>query len=154
METGGIQFERGVYELTSSNDNKTTFDYHLIDTNPINGDSLLTEIIRIELDNGYHDRSRSFSHWLFFRADTWKKSPKTGLAKTPIERLYEGNIPRELTLDTKNKKGKNYQTEQHLIIAHGFNDGFIVDVFKNSYIRRNNVLNIFIKEHYEKHFYK
>src|SRR5690606_25641316 len=115
---------------------------------------LFTEIIRLEQDNGFHDRSRDFDYWIYFRDETnWQRCARTGLAKTMFNTLFEGNISRELNLSLKTNKDKNYETHQHLVIIQS-NDlykSLTVDIFKDLYIRKREVLRHFIKDHYTQH---
>ena len=105
----------------------------------------------MELDNGFHDRSRDFEYWLYFRNDTnWKRCKKTGLAKTDFNNLFEGNISIVLKLQEKTSKGTDFETEKHLVIVQSENiyNSLTIDVFKDFYIRSKVVLKHFIKEHH------
>lgn len=153
METGGIKFERGLYKLCAQNDKNTRFDLTLQNKGEY---KVLTDTIRIELDNGFHDRSRYFDYWLYFKNDAWLRSLKTGLAQTDIENVCEGNASRKLNIETKNYKGKEFEVPQHLVIVYTF-EGFeniIVDVFKDFYISKRNLLRLFINEHFREHYNK
>lgn len=154
MKTGGIDFKRAVYMQTSTNKDNTILDYTLLDYTLKDGfpdvDPLFTEKIRLEKDNGYHDKGRSFTYWLYFRDDTnWKRCTRTGLANTSFKNVFEGNISRELDLTTKTEKGKNLETEHHLVIVQSFNskECLIVDIFKDFYIYRKPILQVFLKDH-------
>ena len=152
MRTGNIEFKRGVYNITSINKDNTKFDYELQSNIIATQEPLFTEILRLELDNGFHHRSRDFDYWLFFRDDTnWIRCSSTGLAKTEFLNLLEGNIPIELNLQKKTYKGTNFQTEQHLVIVQSKNifDSITVDIFKDFYIRSKVILKHFIKEHHD-----
>jgi hypothetical protein len=154
METGNIEFKRAVYLQTSINEPKTIINYGLYSNDKVINDSLFTEIIRLEFDNGFHDRSRDFDYWLYFRDDTnWKRCARTGLAKTNINNVLEGNISRELNLTTKTAKGTNFETPQHLVIiqSNDLHKCLTVDIFKDFYIRKKEILKHFLKEHYIKH---
>lgn len=154
METGNIPFERAVYLQTSINETKTVIDYSLQCKDKAINEPLFTEIIRLEEDNGFHDTSRDFDYWLYFRNDTnWKRCARTGLAKTNINTILEGNISMEINLSTKTSKGKNFETPQHLIIVQS-NDllnSLTVDIFKDFYIGKKGTLKYFINDHYTKH---
>lgn len=152
MRTGDIGFKRGVYKMTSRNKDNRIFDYELQSNIVATQEPLFTEILRLELDNGFHDRSREFDYWLYFRNDTnWRRCSRTGLAKTGYTNLLEGNIPIELNLQKKTYKGTNFQTEQHLVIVQSKNifDSITVDIFKDFYIRSKTTLKHFIKEHHD-----
>lgn len=153
MQTGGINFNRAIYTLKESKDNGRILDFKIDDfTQSYN--SLFTSNIRLELDNGYHDRSREFDYYLYFRNDTnWLRCKKTGLAFTGIENIYEGNISKEVTLITKNHKGRNFETAQHFVIAQFLNNlnNIVVDIFENFYPNKTILLKHFVKEH---QFYK
>lgn len=155
METGNVKFERGIYYRYSVNEHEVIFNYQLKSKSTIFKNSLLTEIVRIEKDNGFHDRSREFDYWLYFRNDTnWKRCFRTGLAKTSLIEFFEGNISKELNLQMKNSKGKNLETPQHLVIIKQ-NDNFeniSIDVFKDFYIHDKRLLKIFIDEHFQKYY--
>lgn len=153
METGSVKFKRAVYVQTSTNGLKTTIDYTATNDLNIINDPLFAEIIRLELDNGYHTRSRYFEYWLYLKFDLWGNALKTGMATTGIKDVFEGNISRELHLSTKTPKGKNFETPQHLIIVQS-NDlfkGLAVDIFKDFYIHDKQILRRFINDHIQKH---
>ncbi|PKQ45912.1 hypothetical protein [Confluentibacter flavum] len=154
METGNIEFIRAVYFQTSTNETKTIINYGLQSNDEVINEPLFTEIIRLEFDNGFHDRSRDFDYWLYFRDETnWKRCSRTGLAKTNINNVLEGNISRELNLTTKTAKGTNFETPQHLVIiqSNDLHKGLTVDIFKDFYVRKKEILKHFLKEHYIKH---
>ncbi|WP_203229473.1 hypothetical protein [Aureibaculum marinum] len=145
MKTGNLKYTRKIYKLDSvSIGNK----YRTYKTNKPN--NLFTNIIRIEKDNGYHDRSRFFEHWLYFRNDTnWKRCTKTGLAKTVKPNVYEGNISELIKLKTKNHKGKDWENEKHFLIVQ-FSIDFktiVVDIFQNFYPRSKILIEHLINEH-------
>lgn len=149
MKTGGIDFKRAVYMQTSTNKDNTILDYTLKDGFP-DVDPLFTEKIRLEKDNGFHKDSRVFTYWLYFRDDTnWKRCTRTGLANTNFKNVFEGNISRELDLTTKTEKGKNLEIAQHLVIVQSFysQEFLIVDIFKDFYIYRKPILQVFLKDH-------
>ncbi|WP_417199253.1 hypothetical protein [Bizionia sp.] len=154
METGNIEFKRAIYLHNANNLNKTTIDYKLENSLEFINEPLFTEIIRLEQDNGFHDRSRDFDYWLYFRDETnWQRCARTGLAKTKHCNLFEGNISRELNLTTTTSKGKNFETPHHLVIVQS-NDlqiSLTVDIFKDFYITKKEILKYFIKDHNTKH---
>lgn len=156
METAGVSFDRAIYKLSSVNEKGTTINYSISLFNEVVNDYLFTDVVRIQLDNGYHDRSRYFDYWLYFRnTSNWKKCRKTGLAKTGITNVLEGNISRPLNLSIKDKKGNNLETPQHLVILQK-NDKFdtiIIDIFKDFYLPDKTKLSYFIKDHITKHYY-
>jgi hypothetical protein len=155
METGKVIFERAEFFRFSKNEKDLIFDYEISSLNTTFQNSYFYDKIRVEKDNGFHDRSRNFNYWLYFRNDTnWKRCRKTGLAKTSLNDFFEGNISRELHLQVKNFKGKNYETEQHLIIVNQSNDfeKLTIDIFENFYIHDKKLLKIFIDEHFQKHY--
>lgn len=154
METGNAEFKRAVYIQTSTNKSETTINYTLKNGIDEVNDPLFTEIIRIELDNGYHDRSRDFDYWLYFRDETnWTRCARTGLANTNLKNVFEGNISRELNLTTKTAKGTNFETPQHLVIIqrNDVDKSLTVDIFKNFYIRKREILKYFINDHIQMH---
>lgn len=153
METGNVKFNRGIYFRNIINPVSNFFTYEL-EKSPQVENKFITPIVRIEKDNGFHDRSRFFEYWLYFRNDkNWKRCNKTGLAQTNFKNLFEGNISRVLNLSTKNIKGKNFETEQHLILLYQLNgfEKIIIDVFENFYIHDKGLLKVFINEHFYKH---
>ncbi|RBP34474.1 hypothetical protein DFR65_101367 [Oceanihabitans sediminis] len=149
MNTGNIQFKRATYLQTGTNQKRTTIDYET----KFNNDPLFSKTIRLELDNGFHDRSRYFDYWLYFKYDKWYNSAKTGLANTNIKNVFEGNITRELNLTTKNHKGRNFETPQHLVIIQSTNicKSLTIDIFKDFYICKKEILKHFIVDHIKKH---
>ncbi|MCK7589275.1 hypothetical protein M0G43_01680 [Subsaxibacter sp. CAU 1640] len=154
MKTAEIEFLRAIYSKTSSKVNDTIIEYNLLANDEVIDEPLFTPIVRLELDNGFHDRSRYFDYWLYFRNDTnWKRCARTGLAKTDFNYILEGNISRELNLSTKTAKGKNFETPQHLVIVQSadIHSYLIVDIFKDFYIRKKQILKHFIKDHIKEH---
>ncbi|GGW58601.1 hypothetical protein DFQ11_101932 [Winogradskyella epiphytica] len=154
METANIDFIRGVYEKTSSNKDGTRIDFKRI-TPVTQNNTLLTDIARLELDNGFHDRSRFFEYWIYFKSDAWVRSSKTGLANSNITNIFYGDIPRTLNLITKTNKGKDFENPQHLIFVYGsdIKKKFVVDIFKDFYITDKTLLLLFLRDHYIKHIY-
>jgi|TARA_B110000037_G_scaffold216891_1_gene276842 hypothetical protein len=148
MKTGNIEYVRAVYYLKSSNIDKTLIDFELLDHKRL--DEFFTKKIRIEKDNGYHDRSRFFNYWLLFRNDTnWKRCLKTGLVKTSREFVFEGNISEELFLVGKTSKGKNWENPKHFLIVQFSKDcqTLVVDLFKDFYPHKKELIEIIIDEH-------
>jgi hypothetical protein len=155
MKTGKIDFIRAQYKRTSANADETKTDFNLIGFDD-NTAEPLTEIARLEKDNGFHNRSLEFDYWLYLKPDLWKNSIKTGLAFTGIDNVLFGDIPRELHLKAKNDKGKNFENPQHFIVVHSLNlkQGFTIDVFKNLSFRKKKLRDLFIREHFIEHIYK
>ncbi len=149
MKTANIKFSRGIYTYSSINKDETVRDYKLLKTD-LEQNKIFTEIIRIEKDNGFHDRSRKFEHYLYLRNCTnWKRCSKTGLAFTQINNVFEGNISRVVELQNKNKKGKDFETPQHFTIVQFLENKNIIvlDIFENFYPHPKELLNKFIAEH-------
>lgn len=150
MKTGNKIFERCIYKLDSINKDKTIRDYILQNNIKLFNNSLFTERVRIELDNGYHDRSRYYKHWLYLRnATNWKRCSKTGLAITPVKNVFEGNISEPIELTTKTRKGKDWENAKHFIILQSVNnfEYIVIDIFKNFYPHKQNFLKVFVSEH-------
>lgn len=149
MKTGNVEFDRAIYLRTEINSNNTTWTYELRKSTN-NKNENFTEKIRIEVDNGFHEKSRYFDYWLYFRDETnWKRCKKTGLAKTNHSNIFEGNISIELLLNSKNEKGKNFETPKHLIIVKEINnfEKLEIDIFNDNYIHDKRILKLFIDEH-------
>ena len=143
MKTGNLKYIREIYKLDSVSPDKK---YRTYKTNEPK--DLFTNIVRVEKDNGYHDRSRFFEHWLYFRNDTnWKRCIKTGLAKTAKRLVYEGNISELVKLETKNPKGKDWENPKHFVIVQFANNNIVVDIFKNFYPRSKTLIRHIINEH-------
>lgn len=160
MKTGNLEYLRSVYSFVSSNKGKDTNDpetfrdYLLTDKSKLNECNLLTEKIRIERDNGYHRRSRFFEYWLYFRDETnWKRCTKTGLAITNKKLVFAGDIPELINLNQKNEKGKEWENAKHFIIIEFSPDTktIVLDVFKNFYPQKKELIPLIIKEH-QSHF--
>lgn len=151
MKTGNLEYKRNFYVLVNENKEGTIKDYKII-FNPILDDkSLFTEIVRIEKDNDFHDRSRFFDYWIYFRNDTnWKRCSKTGLAITNKKFVVEGNISETVKLTTKNHKGKDFENPKHLVLVQFSDDlkTIVVDIFKDFYPRDKKLIELIIKEHY------
>ena len=151
MKTGEIEYKRKQYILYHVNNDKTKYNYKITGDTEIKKGSLFTEKIRIESNNKYHDHSPlEFKYWLYFRDDTnWIRCTKTGLAKTLYINVFEGNISKEIELQGKTHKGKNWEYPVHLVIVQRSNDlkTVIVDIFRSFYTHKPKVLNAFLREH-------
>lgn len=150
MKTGNLEFFRAVYGLEKSNDKGTTYDYTLLNEVEPGGYDLHPEIIRIEKDNGYHDRSREFDYWIYFRDETaWTRCTRSGLAFTNISNVYEGNISEEIALQMKTKKGNNHENPKHFIVCQFYDNwrGLVVDIFKDFYPIKRPLINAILWEH-------
>lgn len=149
LQTGNLHFKRAIYSFTNKNSLDTTFDFTLQDLNAEN-DTLFTDIIRVEKDNGFHDRSREFENWLYFRdATNWKRCKRTGLALTSKNGVFYGDITQEVILQTKTPKGKDWETPEHLILVQIDEDfkKVIIDVFKYFHTYKKVLIEQIIKEH-------
>lgn len=152
MKTGNLEYTRNFYELVNVNNDVTILDYVIKLNTNLSKNSLFTEKIRIEKDNGYHDRSREFEYWLFFRDDTnWKRCTNTGLALTNKKEsfVFEGNIPETVILKTKTSKGKDWKNPKHFVIFQFSEDcrTVVIDIFKNFYPHKKELINHIINEH-------
>lgn len=148
MKTGNLEYQRNFYELISENDKFK--EYQIKFNANLTKESLFTEIIRIEKDNGFHLRSKDFEYWLYFRNDTnWKRCNKTGLAFTNKKFVFEGNISQKVILAGKTANGKDWETPKHFIILQFSEDckTIILDIFKNFYPHNTGLINRIIKEH-------
>jgi hypothetical protein len=151
MKVQEVVCNRASYLIDNINADKTTYTYKIINADIIDREPLFTQYIRIEKDNGFHERSRYFDYWLYFRNDTnWKRCSKTGLVQKSITGLCEGNISRTGFIRAKNEKGKEYETPQHLVIVQAPNKDqeVTVDIYNNFYIPSKSILNVFLKERY------
>lgn len=93
MQTGKRRYFRGIYTLKKGTVENPIKEFKLINTGILKDCKLFTNILRIENDNGFHDRSRFFEYWLYLRNDTnWKRCKKSGLANTHFPFVYEGNL--------------------------------------------------------------
>lgn len=150
MQTGNIKYFRGIYALNKGTANNPIKEFELINNDILKSCGLFTKIVRTEIDNGFHDRSRFFEHWLMLRDKTnWKKCKKSGLAKTQFSFVFEGNLARPVILEQKNNKGKDFETPQHFIIAQSINswNTLVLDIFPNFYPVQKNVQTAILKEH-------
>jgi hypothetical protein len=151
MRTGNKEYLRTVYVLdTSSNNTDTKREYILAKKNNYLIDEILKERIKIEKDNGFHDRSRQFEYWLYFRNDTnWSRCFKTGLANTSIKYLFEGNVSEPVVLNIKTNKGKDWENPKHFILLQFSknSDTVIIDLFKEFYPFKKALIRSIIKEH-------
>jgi hypothetical protein len=151
MKTGNKEFIRAIYVLdTSSNNTDKKSEYIIDKKNSSLVDKILKERIKIEKDNGFHERSRYFEYWLYFRNDTnWCRCLKTGLAKTSINYVFEGNISEPIILKNKNLKGKDHENPKHFILLQ-FSENYetvIIDLFKDFYPFKKALIELIIKEH-------
>tara|TARA_R110001606_G_scaffold374090_1_gene531745 strand:- start:530 stop:1009 length:480 start_codon:yes stop_codon:yes gene_type:complete len=149
LNTGNLEYKRAIYNFTNKNSLDTVFDFTLEDLNSSN-DNLFTDIIRIEKDNGFHDTSRDFENWLYFRDTTnWKRCKRTGLALTTKENVFYGDITQEVILKTKTPKGKDWETAEHLILVQIDKDfkKVVIDVFKYFHTYKKPLIALIIKEH-------
>jgi hypothetical protein len=155
MKTGKLEFHRGIYVLNKRNSSNNVWHFDLVNRDLLNICNLFTDIIKIEKDNGFHDRSRSFENWLYLRTTkNWNTGIKTGLAKTNLNNIYEGNISMRLDLKTLSPKGKQLENPQHFVIAQTFNDFKMVslDLFPDFYPVFKRTRTAFLNEH--KYLYK
>jgi len=151
MRTGNKGYLRAIYVLdASTNITETKREYVLAENNNNLVDEVLMKRINIEKDNGFHDRSRDFDYWLYFRNDTnWCRCFKTGLAKTSIKYVFEGNVSEPIVLKTKNTKGKDWENPKHFILLQFSENSekVIVDLFKDFYPFKRVLIELIIKEH-------
>ena len=149
LNTGNLEYKRAIYNLNNINSLSTVYDYTLEDLN-LNNDDLFTDIIRIEKDNGFHDTSRDFENWFYFRdATNWKRCKRTGLALTSKKNVFYGDVTKEIILKTKTAKGKDWETPEHFILIQIDKDfkKVIVDVFKYFHTYKKSLIALIIKEH-------
>lgn len=151
MRTGNKEYLRAIYVLDTSSENTETKREYVLDEeeNPLI-DKILKKRIKIEKDNGFHDRSRYFDYWLYFRNDTnWCRCFKTGLAKTSIKYVFEGNVSEPIILNTKNKKGKDWENPKHFLILQFSKNSkkVVIDLFRDFYPFKKALVGLIIKEH-------
>jgi hypothetical protein len=151
MRTGNKEYSRAIYVLDSSfNNTATTREYILAKNNSDLVDDILKDRIRIQKDNGFHDRSRYFDYWLYFRNDSnWCRCFKTGLAKTSLNYVFEGNVSEPVVLNTKTDKGKDWENPKHFILLQlsENSDNVIIDLFKDFYPFKKALIELIIKDH-------
>ena len=157
MKTGGIEYLRGIYKINTNKSNENFKYYNLLNTELLEKCNLFTDLLRVEKDNGFHEKSRWYDNWLKLRnTENWETCTRSGLAFTKIERVYEGNISQVLDLKTQREvhlRGKvyykPYENPKHLLIAQvdEFAEVLVLDIFKDFYPNKREVLNLFIKEH-------
>jgi hypothetical protein len=151
MRTGGKDYLRAIYTLdTSYNNTAKAKQYILAEKNNYLIDEILKERIKIEKDNGFHDRSRQFEYWLYFRNDTnWSRCFKTGLANTSIKYVFEGNVSEPIVLNTKTNKGKDWENPKHFILLQFSENSetVIIDLFKEFYPFKKSLIELIVKEH-------
>ena len=149
MKTGNLNFTRSFYVLDCINDDQTKRDYLLKQKSVITG-PILTERVRIEEDNGYHEQSRFFEHWIYFRNDTnWKRCLRSGLGFTNFENIFEGNISQRIDLNNNSYNVKELENPKHFIIVQFSSDKtiLIVDIFKDFYPYKKGLIDKIINEH-------
>lgn len=149
LSTGNLEYKRAVYNLTNINSLSTIYDFTLQDLN-LKSEGIFTDIIRIEKDNDFHDRSRYFENWFYFRnAANWKRCKRTGLALTQKQNVFSGDISQEVILKVKTSKGKDHETPEHLILVQIDKDfkKVIIDVFINFHTYKKALIELIIKEH-------
>jgi len=149
LSTGNLEYNRAVYNCINKNSLDTVFDFTLEDLNTSN-DLIFTDIIRVEKDNGYHDRSRDFKNWLYFRDTTnWKRCKRTGLALTKKGSVFYGDITQEVILKTKTPKGRDWETPEHFILVQVDKDfkKVVIDVFKYFHTYKKSLIDLIINEH-------
>ena len=151
MRTGNKDYLRAIYTLdTSYSNTDKTKQYVLAEKNNYLVDEILKNRIKIEKDNGFHDTSRLFEYWLYFRNDTnWNRCFKTGLAKTSLKYVFEGNISEPVILKTKNHKGKDWENPKHFILLQFSENSetIIIDLFKEFYPFKKALIQLIVKEH-------
>ena len=151
MKTGNLEYSRKFYTLFSECQNGLIKDYQIKFSSKLDDKSIFTEIVRIEKDNGYHEKSKDFDYWFYLRNDTnWKRCSKTGLAITNKKFVVEGNISQSIKLTTKNHKGKDFENPKHLVLLQFSVDlkTIVVDIFKDFYPRDHKLIELIIKDHY------
>jgi hypothetical protein len=151
MRTGNKDFIRAIYVLDINfNNTETKREYVIQEKINFQLDNVLKERIKIEKDNGFHDRSRQFDYWLYFRNDTnWSRCFKTGLGKTSLKYVFEGNVSEPIILNTKNTKGKDWENPKHFILLQfsGNSETVIIDLFKEFYPFKKALIDLIVKEH-------
>lgn len=150
MQTGNLRYFRGIYALKKGTEENPIKEFELINTDILKDCKLFTKVLRIENDNGFHDRSRYFEYWLFLRNETnWKRCYKSGLAKTQNDFVFEGNLARPVRLEQKTAKGKDFENPQHFIIAQSINswNTFVLDIFPNFYPVQRKLQTAILNEH-------
>lgn len=150
MNTGNLRYYRGIYALKKGTSTTSIKEFELINTDILNDCKLFTKILRIENDNGFHDRSRFFEYWIYLRNDTnWKRCKKSGLANTQFPFVFEGNLAQFVRLEQKNHKGKDFENPQHFIVAQSINswNTFVLDIFPNFYPVQKRLQTAILQEH-------
>ena len=151
MRTGNKEYVRAIYNIdTSYNNTDIKREYVFAKNNNSLIDKVLKSRIKIEKDNGFHDRSRHFDYWLYFRNDTnWSRCFKTGLARTSIKYVFEGNVSEPIILNVKNNKGKDWENPKHFLILQFSKNSetIIIDLFKEFYPFKKALIELIIKEH-------
>jgi hypothetical protein len=151
MRRGNKDYLRAIYILDTSYYNTSNAKkYILAEKNNYLIDKILKERIKIEKDNGFQNSSRQFDCWLYFRNDTnWSRCFKTGLGKTSLKYLFEGNVSEPIILNTKNIKGKNCENPKHFILLQFSKNSetVIIDLFKDFYPFKKALIELIVKEH-------
>ena len=149
MKTGNLKYTRNFYDLDTISIDKEKRVYK-IKYRSEHTNELFTNIVKVEKDNGFHDRSRFFEYWLLFRDETnWHRCTKTGLANTNKRFVFEGNISELVILNTKTLKGKDWENPKHFVIVQFSKDSqtLIIDIFKDFYPHKPELINLIIKDH-------
>lgn len=150
MQTGNLRYFRGIYALKKGTEKNPIKEFELINTDILKDCKLFTNVLRIENDNGFHDRSRFFKYWLFLRNETnWKRCKKSGLANTQLPFVFEGNLARPVRLEQKTAKGKDFETPQHFVVAQSMNNWntLVLDIFPNFYPVQKRLQTAILNEH-------
>ena len=151
MTTGKKEYKRVIYTFDKCNKDNTA-RYYQINNNST--DEVFTQKLKIEKDNGFHDRSRFFEYWLYFRNDTnWQRCRKSGLSNTSIKNVFLGDVSELMILNKKTNKGSDWQYPKQLLIVQFSKDinTIVIDCFKDFYTNKRDLVNVIIKEH-ELHF--
>jgi hypothetical protein len=149
LYTGNLEYKRAIYNLTNTNSLSTIHDFTLQNLDPGN-DLIFTDIIRIEKTNKFHKEGRKFVNWFYFRDTTnWKRCKKTGLAFTQKDKVFYGDIAREVILQSKGCEKGDRLTPNHLILVQIDKDfkKVVVDVFKGFNTYKKELIKSIINEH-------
>lgn len=153
MKTANINFTRGIYHLSKMLENEDKY-YLLENKNILTENSIHTKKIKLEKRNFFNSKTLEFDYFLKLRTDTnWVRCKKTGLAKTSIKNVFQGNMSIVLELSQKKENGKPFENPKHFIIAQLLNDNktLILDIFKDFFPVYPDTRKCFIQEH---NFYK
>ncbi len=149
-KTGNLNYERAIYGITSVNSDENVRHFKKEISSKSGGCNLHTDLVKVEKDNGYHDSSRFFENFLYFRTDTnWNRCSKTGLALTQFSNVFEGNISRFVELHVKTNKGKDFETPNHWVVVQLLNDNkiMVVDIFRDFYPVSPDLRKAILNEH-------